>query len=56
MEVINQSSCGNQVAHVVPAIYVSAVGRAQFTEGPFVVQIWSRNDPESGLNETLVLH
>jgi len=28
----------------------------QLTLGPYVVQIWSRNTPESGANETLVLH
>ena len=29
---------------------------AQLTLGPYVVQIWSRNTPESGVNETHVLH
>ena len=28
----------------------------QLTLGPYEVQIWSRNTPESGVNETLVLH
>ena len=28
----------------------------QLTSGPYVVQIWSRTTPESGPNESLVLH
>ena len=28
----------------------------RLTAGPYVVQIWSRNNPESGVNKTYVLH
>ena len=28
----------------------------QLSLGPFMVQIWSRDTPDTGINETLVLH
>ena len=33
-----------------------STGLTQLTSGPYVVQIWSRNTPKFGPNETFVLH
>jgi hypothetical protein len=39
----------------VRAFHQKTTCLTQLTLGPCVVQIWSRNTPESGINETLVL-
>jgi len=40
----------------VQPFHQKSTGLMHSTLGPYVVQIWSRNSPESGPNETLVLH